>query len=685
MPLQIDQIVGSFAPTMQFMTLNRRLFLQGTSVAALSTVLSAVAINRTRAATARTFNGGRSQVNLNYMPYGGDYPFLNCLKTAESWINVDDSGRPDPSTLDSNGYPKSVSNGGIYAVFFVPSQADRPGDYIITWVGNGTIYCGMRHTDVCGDKTSTNGRGRYEFHTSETRLVVGISATRTPHITDLQVFHRSDETALDAGEVFGVRFKQRLAEANFGVIRFVNWQSSNTTNITTWETRKPKTHVFYGGTEFRSGLFAGETTNVGNAFSGTLPGFELIDKATVIVKFNLSKAGPCTLNVSGTGDISILSPYARALSSRDNSYVVGGTSQNIATMVYDETLNAWLKFGGDIAFGIDNGCPPELMVQLCAEVGAHPYFVTPPLAIDPATDFMPSLAAYCRDEGPSWMIPRFEGPNECWNTGIYSTGYGSAKAAKYGWGADPYNWYGKVMSVLGQAVSATYAGDRAKYQILCGVQTVMSNNASALAQSNPRLSSAKYLAQTASAQSPYTKSAASNWVTHICCAQYYVPSEYGTPQELMDARDFAAADSNVQKLIANAYAETANSGNGPFTLSRVAILYAGWKQWALGFGIKRICGYEGGYSPDFNGGENSQVDKLRAASKLAPALIDFTALNYKNFVDLSDSNFIAEFPSCFLLSGGNLWNIAWSVLDDIYQTPNSPQWNAIVAFNHQTL
>jgi ubiquinone/menaquinone biosynthesis C-methylase UbiE len=137
---------------------------------------------------------------------------------------------------------------------------------------------------------------------------------------------------------------------------------------------------------------------------------------------------------------------------------------------------------------------------------------------------------------------------------------------------------------------------------------------------------------------------------------------------------------SLQRSLADAYADTANSGNGPLTLSRVAILYAGWKTWALGFGITKMCGYEGGYSPDFTG--ISQVDKLRAASKLAPSLSDFTVLNYKNFVGLSDSGFTAEFPSCFQLSGGNPENNAWSVLDDVYQAPNSPQWDAIVKFNH---
>lgn len=690
-------------------TMNRRTFLlQGSSLAALTTLLpteasaytwtvqplaAPAASSATTSATpsdkpgaAAKFNGGRSQVNLNFLSYGAAYPFLNCLKTAPNWTLRDNSGWPEPSTLDSNGYPISLSRGGVYAVFDVPSQASRPGNYVITWDGNGTVFCSMQNVAVSGSLTSTNGSGRYVFSTTASQFGVGISAIGNPRITNLQVFHVNDEAALKAGQVFGTKFKDRLREANFGVIRFLNWQSANTTNVTTWATRKPVSYVFYAGNEFRPSLYAGQTSNVGGAYAATLPGFSLVDKATVIVKFNASYNGACTLNVSGTGNINILSEYAEPLTS--SSYPIGGTWQSYATLVYDATLNAWIKQGADTtkgSAGIDNGCPPELMVQLCAEVGAHPYFVTPALAIDPATDYMPSLAAFCRDNGPAWMIPRFEGPNELWNfaAGFYGTHYANAKANVYGWGADYHNWYGKAMSVLGQIASRTYAGNRARYQVLCGVQTGAGTGPSSMASSNPRLASTKYLAQSAPPQAPYTKSPASDWVTHVCCAQYYVGSEYGTAQEATDAAAYTAASSDPsrQQSIVTAYANTVNSGSGAVTLTKVAAWYANWKIWAKGFGINKMCGYEGGYSPDYTGGGKTPADILRAASKNAPSLSGFTTTNYNNFVGLSDAKFTAEFPSCFQLSGRTPSNGAWSVLEDIYQTPNPPQWNAIVAFN----
>ena len=221
--------------------------------------------------------------------------------------------------------------------------------------------------------------------------------------------------------------------------------------------------------------------------------------------------------------------------------------------------------------GLQNGVPPELMVRLCAEVGAHPHFVAPPLALDPITDFIPKLAAYCRDNAPSWMVPRFEGPNELWNIagGFYQTTYAMAKSRAYGWGDDYHNWYGKVMSVMGQAVSAAYGGDRSKYQVLCGVQTAVGSDAGGTASHNDRLASSKYVSQSAPPQAPYTKTPASNWVTHICCAQYYTPSDYKTAQEASYAAAYATAEPSLKDSIANAYAMTSNSGAGAFTLSKV--------------------------------------------------------------------------------------------------------------------
>lgn len=658
--------------------------------------------------SALAHNGGRSQVNVSLLQIGYEYPFLNVLKTAGGgWGKHDNTGAPDPSTLDSNGYPTSLAGGiAITTICYIPPQSDRSGNYVVGWTGNGTVDLSLTtQTPAAGfssaDLTSTTGSGRYKFLPGATSIDIGISAIGSPHISDMYVCHESDETAYLAGAVFGVQFKQRLTDANFGVIRFLNWQDGNYSLTTNWASRKPTTYVFYDGYEARASLYAGTTTNSGNAYSVAAPSgwAGLVDKATVIIRFNANatQSGTCSLNVGSTGTINILDRFSNALSVNANSYPLGSSTTNLACLMYDATLNAWIKRGGDVSdnsMGLPSGVPPELMVQLCAEVGAHPYFVTPVYAADPFTDYMPSLATYCKNNGPSWMIPRFEGPNETWNSGFPSTNYGNNKATAYSWGADYINWYGKVLSVLGQACATVYGiGNLGKtYHVICGIQTVTAGSSG----NDARLTSAKYIGTTP--QSPYSATAgvaeAYRWTSHGCLSNYIVPAAWNMPAEAAYVTGFANGDTTA----AYAFADTVLGSGNTFaneSLSDLAGFYAAFKTWLQSFGVQRMSGYEGGYSPDFISANFSDprptlnTDLMRLASKGSPVLGSYLIANYTNFTKQSDATFTAEFPSCFQLSGGIITGSAaghtggaWSVLDpSVWVTPDPAQWVAIKAWN----
>jgi hypothetical protein len=696
-------------------------------------------------AVAAVFNGGKSQVNFNF-PSGnsGEYPFLNLLKSGGTWRYAVGNGAVDPNDHDTNGYPTVIRNGGQYLVTFIPSQSSRPGNYVLTWDGNGTVYILGNNTLISGSKTSTGGSGRCVFSTTEVQLGVGIQSIGTPCITNMKLYHAADEADVVAGRVFGNQFKAKLREANFGVYRFLNWQLGNASNLTTWATRKPVGYVSYGGQELRAKLYAGQTSSNGDDYSVYFGTGEPVDKQTIILKFNASKVFPKKTVTFGSGSIikwpahglSLNDPVGfggttlpSPLTSSGNYYVnnvidadtiqvanaprgttiaLSGTASsdcfanrqptlnlnltrkvalkdpsgntlgtsnspfagNYATVVYDSALGSWLVFGGGTATAslcLSTGVPPEICVQLCAEMGAHPYFVLPALAADPLTDFASSLASYIRDKAPSWMIPRFEGCNELWNfaAGFNQTGYAVAKANAYGWGPDYHNWMGKVMSLLGQAVAKVYSNDRARYQVLCGVQTAVFDALPKHSQ-DPRLTSARFVA---AGGSP-----ASNWVTHVCCAQYVLPSLYGgvngSTQEITLATTYANGDQSVP----TAYVNSLTSGNGFANLANVSNYYRNIAAWAAGLGVSKMCGYEGGYSPDY--GSNSQLNALRSAGKNVQILQDYTTANYRNFLAAG-----GEFPSCFQLGGPAPSSNAWSVLEDVYQKTSSPQWNAIVAFN----
>ena len=816
------------------------------------------------------FNGGRTQVNLNYLSLAGDYAFTNHLKTAEGWSPGDGSSDiVEPDILDDDGYPISITKGGVYTIFSIPTQSAVPGSYTCDWKGIGTIFCpNATSLEPGGSKTSaTAAGGSFTFTPSatETRIQLGISAIGATRITDVRFYKTGD----DPDKVFNQRFLDKLTELGVGVIRFLNWMETNNAQTSTWWTRRPASYVYYGNTELRPSIYCGPTSNSGNDYTVDAPAIcsatglawdgVLRDKTTVIIKIvnSATQSGLCSLDVGGTGPLNIVDSFGYALSV--DSYPIGGTHQSLATLVYSQRLNAWVKTGGDSASGrqgLNNGIPPELMLQLCTELGAHPYYTYPFHTLDDTpTDFISSHAAYNAANQPAWMKPKYEGPNETWNlantvactltrlacqsqavlngatvaggvwaadpfsvsSGVYPSPAGGAGHTDFvlsttgnefsvgsnvaltgfpgatWWEAlnnktalvtainvdgnankitvnvappfadasaptggaltpvvlDIHNWYGEVLSKLGQMVSAAYSADRSKYHVICGVQTTTGPTTGGTAESNPRLASTSYVVR--SAPSGFTATRAADWATGICTAQYFnglpdsdpsvtawrdayagvtfTGSISGTTLTISDTpRGTVKVGLTIQGIGADGAAVspgtviTGGSGstwtvnnsqtvaempmtggddmqapldyvdtctvleNSASSLPALAILYSNWKDWAQGFGIQYMIGYEGGWSPDFINQGSSDFDRFKAASKYAPNLQTYLTTVFNSFVDQTDEDFTAEFPSSYLVSSNahvtGYINAIWSIGDDINQYPRSPQWAAVVAFNH---
>lgn len=585
---------------------------------------------------ASAHNGGKLQVGVNFMQGGQEFAYLNLLKTAQFWLYISNSNVPSPNELDSDGYPTTISNGGVYTVFFIPSQTERPGNYVVKWDGNGTIY-GAGTPQGGGSLTSSGGSGRCVVSVgTDTRITVGISAIGSPRITNIRYCHVDDEATLDAGGMFGSVFKQRLIDLNPGIIRFLDRQLGNYTNVSQWAHRRQPSYVFYAESEQRPGIYAGVTSSSGDVYTVASPSTwsGLVDKATVTVKFNSSATtDSATLNVGATGAKAIRSQYGAVTSVDFNNRPVANVH---ATLVYDQDLDCWLKFGGGIDpghFFLQNGEPYENMVRLCAEIGAHPYFVTPFLAADPLTDFVPSLATYVRDFAAAicpWMQYIQEGVNENWNSalGFPGTAYAWAKANHH-WGVNfgHHNWTGKTVSVIGQAISTVFSGDRSKYKVMLGVQLAEGNLPSG---SDARLTAAEYVAQAAAAQSPYLKDPAYKWATDVVTSMYFSPYNYREPQELRDAYAYNvtyAGDPTNQAVVATSYLDTVASPPGDYNLPGDNTRYQNWASWAAGpwggsysLGLR---GYEGGFSADYlQGNWTSPITGATKASSCVLTLAD---------------------------------------------------------------
>ena len=363
--------------------------------------------------------------------------------------------------------------------------------------------------------------GSFQFH---------ITSVGTPTITNIQIYHVDDAAQVAAGEIFSTRFLQRIREANFGVIRFINWQDGNGSNVTTWRTRKTNNYITYLGDQMNNSFYAGTAAHTSNNFvTSKFPALHSSDgtawtsggpkdRDTVHVLYTNSavQSGTCSLSINGSPPINILSVYTGPLSGAAAFYPKGGGQQSLSTLIYDQLLNGWIQYGGNDdqgARGFVQSVPHEAMLQLCLEVGAHPYFISPPLCLDPATDYMAELGAACKAfaiANAPWMIPRFEGPNETWTFGqhFYQTQTASNKAKAHvvanGWisTADFPDEYGKWMANHVQKMKAVYGTlHRIRNQVLCGVHTFGSPS-----ESDEKLKATQYANQTGPADPSITGS-----------------------------------------------------------------------------------------------------------------------------------------------------------------------------------
>lgn len=853
--------------------------------------------------TATGHNGGRSQIQTNFPQVGGDFAFVNLMLLSQDWSLSDNSGWPSPSTLNSDGYPTSISNGGVTTLFFIPTQTERSGNYVLITTGIGTVSCTGLASPVSVSGTNTQTTVSAAILGSNNSVSLTISATdATTPITKMAFVHNQDVAAYLADNLaFGAKFIATLQQANCGVIRFLNWQNGNFTNETNWASRKPLTHWSFATNQYPqqrtdSGLgcqvgYLGQTTSVKNDYSisdsggtaapvqgqtillnfdetavtvasganaqiswtshglvtgspfvlyttpaGSAPGGITIypdprgsggptvfyaivvdanhikfastyanaianvamttsstgsgvsAHATVIqeavtltsgstnvawphhllttgdpvilvgnspatnvsvginyyaividadnIKLALTRSDALantaitfagsggagnanrqpTLNLNGTGAVPIrdinssgatdnFAPYARAY----QTHVVYGA------LTYDAGLNAWIKVGADQATtnaGIGSYLPPEVCLSLCAQVGAHPYFVSGFHMLEPLTDYMPSLMKYCKDNGQAWMIPRFEVYNENWNTTPGSS-YAQYKAW-VNWSVQQlpaHDWVGKTASTLAQAAAVVWpSGKGTQYQILVGVQSSVFVDPTSASQSDNRLAAAQYVAQAAAVQSPlvgswgtvtFTKTPAYQWCTHVCCTQYITPSLYGstagTPNESTMAATWTANGSLPNDPLLTQYVDTLAGASAGYNLAATNVNYVQIYAWAQGAGVTggwggtyklKMCGYEGGYSPSlfFTGMSNvGEVYAFRRASKMvADVGISLTGGTFVSGATVAGTyyDFLAaggEFPSCFQLGGAG---DGWAVLDpDIYVSPQPSQWSAIVAFN----
>jgi hypothetical protein len=365
-----------------------------------------------------------------------------------------------------------------------------------------------------------------------------------------------------------------------------------------------------------TGMFSGQTYYVINSSTNsfqisTSPGGAAFTPAS-LNDGNVGVVGMATLSLNGSAAYPIKTLGAEA----PQEAIMGfnGSVKIYATVVFDQALQAWLINGAQpFSGGLSNVVPPEAFLQVCKELGMYPHISVPFLALDPMTDYVPSLATYIKNSEPAWMVPHFEPGNEVWNTGTAITNYAFAKSwvhwdSSTGNTLDWENWIGMASSTVGQAVANVYgkSGLGTAYHIHVGVQTdgfgnPISNPNNAL---DPAFTAADYVTS-GPAQSGYTQDQAYNWADAVQVSNYVSPAMRGSIAEWENAWDWfytSASNPTQQMADLNAYVDTLCGGgcttNVGFTIPYESTRWQNAISWANRFGITKMFAYEGGYSPD---------------------------------------------------------------------------------------
>ena len=631
-------------------------------------------------------NGSRIQGT----PGNGDFIFVDHFKNGQGWSGGA-GGWVDPLTLDANGWPNTLPI-TVTNKMYVPSQAERPGQYVVDWQGNGTLFIGGGHATLAsGSLTSTTGSGsfRLSMDPNTNTFDIGI-ASLTTKITNIRVYHVDDIPIIDT-EIFSPKVIEYARE--FGVIRFMDSHFAVTGgegNLTTWNMRKPLSYNIWASAERRGSItyvptyalngssndYAKTYTDGhGSAVAGPY------DKETIILRFaNSATNATVTFNKNGTGAVPVRHKSGAVLTSNQRPQ-----TGNHGTYIYDAAFGAWMAWGGDFNGSnpyLLNGWPLEVFLELCKKAGAHPHITFCHTMFDPISDYPAECARFIKenyqDTDCPWMVPRFEPANELWNNQFTQTAYANAKQLlrnggsstalpvtamtytgtgttgvttitatggsiyKVGsalfmggtwtglgqWSAntvyvtainqggpdtfkvnrapssgvyngsggtvngqafDYHTFYGRILSELGQAIAGVYGVTKANvktqpyYELICCVQT-----ASTPAAVNERVLATQYGIENGG-------DPAKDWTTMIGIAQYVSTDCRGKPKEVGMAWMYNQGDLTQGDLYAD---ET--MGTALATIPNLnTVLYPGWKTWATGHGIMRMCGYEGGYSVDY--------------------------------------------------------------------------------------
>ncbi|MCW5968964.1 MAG: DNRLRE domain-containing protein [Blastocatellales bacterium] len=220
----------------------------------------------------------RQLPEVGYHPDGINYygvPYFSNALVGGRWIEYTDSTWGEDVLVhenpqfDANGYPKYLNAGKKLRALVWPLHADyqgRPGNWpkrsglaagrwLVTWQGEadirlntGAFVAGLSSGAATG--MLVNGRRFYDIPASNTPGWIEIHSINTNQpVTDVKVWLPNPDNALQPleGQTFHPAFLARLADRDWGHIRFMAWAATNASPERDWTDRRRPSHVFQTG------------------------------------------------------------------------------------------------------------------------------------------------------------------------------------------------------------------------------------------------------------------------------------------------------------------------------------------------------------------------------------------------------------------------------------------------------
>ena len=361
--------------------------------------------------------------------------------------------------------------------------------------------------------------------------------------------------------IIGSAFRTRVRQGGWSVMRDLNFLYANVNTCTTWASRTPINYYAYNNGELRNAAAGTMTYSVaghsytipnpgqfvnssGTGASGgtvsynagtdtyavTLNTGNFVDKQTFEVLIPTTGTTRSKISMNGNTAVPILN-YS------GGSGVYAPASGELITFIYDQDLGGaiyTLNSTHGANNGIYCGMPPEVFIELCAELNITPWHVLPYLALDPMTDWVEQFATYLQTNytpphSAAIAGPIYEVQNEAFNCTTISPEYLSNKSqahvradTNHAWTSSgvPNCGAGNNASEIGKMASTVGQDLRSIYGVAVEI-VVPEQTGGSLLQWADTLPSAAYIGQSMAVQTGFSQVPAYTVATRLSVANYW--------------------------------------------------------------------------------------------------------------------------------------------------------------------